>query len=128
MRLREAATIPLKQNGMVLQRYWTSVCPRCPVKSRCTTGKERRVSRWEHEDVLERVQQRLEEHPDAMTLRRSTAEHPFGTLKAWMGVTHFSTKRLKHVNTEMSLHVLAWNMKRVINLIGTRQLIAAIQA
>jgi hypothetical protein len=98
------------------------------MKSQCTDGKERRVSRWEHEDVLERAQKRLDEHPDVMRLRRATVEHPFGTLKAWMGVTHFSMKRLKHVNTEMSLHVLAWNMKRVINLIGTRQLIAAIQA
>jgi transposase len=116
------------ENGMVLHRYWTSVCPRCPMRSQCTTGKERRVSRWEHEDVLERAQQRLDQHPDAMRLRRSTAEHPFGTLKAWMGVTHFSTKRLKHVNTEMSLHVLAWNMKRAINLVGMQQLIAAIRA
>jgi hypothetical protein len=87
------------------------VCPRCPIKSQRTNGSERRVSRWEHENVLERAQARLDEYPDAMQLRRSTAEHPFGTLKAWMGVTHFSMKRLKHVNTEMSLHVLAWNMK-----------------
>jgi transposase len=116
------------QNGMVLQRYWASVCPRCPMKAKCTTGKERRVSRWEHEDVLERAERRLDENPDVMQLRRSTVEHPFGTLKAWMGVTHFSMKRLKHVNTEMSLHVLAYNMKRAINLLGTRQLIAAIQA
>ncbi|NNC63269.1 MAG: IS1182 family transposase, partial [Gammaproteobacteria bacterium] len=116
------------ENGMVLHRYWTSVCPRCPIKAQCTTGKERRVSRWEHEDVLERAQQRLEENPDVMRLRRSVAEHPFGTLKAWMGVTHFSMKRLKHVSTEMSLHVLAWNMKRAMNLVGTRQLIAAIRA
>ena len=117
-----------KQDGMVLHRYWTSVCPRCPIKSQCTMGKERRVSRWEHEAVLERAQARLDEHPDVMRLRRATAEHPFGTLKAWMGVTHFSMKRLRHVNTEMSLHVLAWNMKRVINLLGTRRLITAIQA
>jgi transposase len=117
-----------QDGGRVTHRYWTSVCPRCPMKSQCTDGIERRVSRWEHEDVLERAQARLDEYPDAMQLRRSTAEHPFGTLKAWMGVTHFSMKRLKHVSTEMSLHVLAWNMKRAINLLGTRRLIAAIQA
>jgi transposase len=116
------------QDGKLMHRYWTSVCGRCPMKSQCTDGNERRVSRWEHEDVLERAHKRLDEHPDVMRLRRATVEHPFGTLKAWMGVTHFSMKRLKHVNTEMSLHVLAWNIKRVINLIGTRQLIAAIQA
>lgn len=116
-----------KQNGLVLNRYWTSVCPRCPLKAKCTPGKERRVSRWEHEEVLERAEQRLDDNPNVMQLRRSTAEHPFGTLKAWMGVTHFSMKQLKHVNTEMSLHVLAWNMKRVINLVGTRRLIEAIQ-
>jgi len=117
-----------QEDGKVMHRYWTSKCPRCPMKSQCTNGKERRVSRWEHEDVLERAQARLKEHPDVMRLRRATVEHPFGTLKAWMGVTHFSMKRLRHVNTEMSLHVLAWNMKRAINLLGTRQLIAAIQA
>jgi transposase len=117
-----------REDGKVMHRYWTSACRRCPIKSQCTDGKERRVSRWEHEDVLERAQARLDEHPEVMRLRRSTVEHPFGTLKAWMGVTHFSMKRLKHVNTAMSLHVLAWNMKRVINLIGTRRLIAAIQA
>jgi transposase len=116
------------ENGMVLHRYWTSVCPRCPMKLQCTTDKERRVSRWEHEAVLERAQQCLDENPDVMKLRRSTAEHPFGTLKAWMGVTHFSMKRLKHVNTEMSLQVLAWNIKRAMNLVGTQQLIAAIRA
>jgi transposase len=115
------------ENGMVLHRYWTSVCPRCPMKLQCTAGKERRVSRWEHEAVLERAQQCLDENPDVMKLRRSTAEHPFGTLKAWMGVTHFSMKRLKHVNTEMSLQVLAWNIKRAMNLVGTQQLIAAIR-
>jgi len=116
-----------QEDGKLMHRYWTSACPRCPMKSQCTTGKERRVSRWEHEDVLERAQARVDEHPEVMQLRRATVEHPFATLKAWMGVTHFSMKRLRHVNTEMSLHVLAWNMKRAINLLGTRRLIAAIQ-
>jgi transposase len=112
----------------LMHRYWSSACPRCPMKPNCTTGKYRRVSRWENESVLERAEARLDAEPNAMRLRRATVEHPFGTLKAWMGLTHFSMKRLKHVNTEMSLHVLAYNMKRAINLLGTRQLMVAIQA
>jgi hypothetical protein len=114
--------------GKEIRRYWSSACPVCPIKARCTTGDYRRVSRWAHEAVLERAQARLDRQPDVMRVRRATVEHPFGTLKAWMGCNHFLMKRLKHVNTEMSLHVLAYNMKRAINLVGTRQLIAAIQA
>ncbi|SDC23351.1 Transposase DDE domain-containing protein [Variovorax sp. CF079] len=87
--------------------YWSSNCPRCTLKDQCTTSKYRRIRRWEHEAVLERVQQRLDRNPDAMTLRRSTVEHVFGTLKHWMGSTHFLTKTLTHVSTEMSLHVSA---------------------
>ena len=114
--------------GKELRRYWSSACPTCPLKVRCTSGTYRRVSRWVNEAVLERVQARLDQRPDVMQRRRATVEHPFGTIKAWMGSTHFLMKRLKHVNTEMSLHVLAYNMKRAINVLGTRQLIAAIQA
>jgi transposase len=84
------------------------------------------VSRWIHEAVVERAKARLAAKPDAMKIRRTTVEHPYGTLKAWMGSTHFLTKTLDHVSTEMSLHVLAYNMKRVINLIGTKQLLEAI--
>jgi transposase len=116
------------ESGKTMRRYWSSSCPTCPIKPRCTTGKYRRVSRWENEAVLDRAEARLGAEQDVMRWRRATVEHPFGTLKAWMGLTHFSMKRLKHVNTEMSLHVLAYNMKRAINLLGTRQLIAAIQA
>jgi transposase len=93
-----------------------------------TSGKERRVTRWEHEEVLEAAQARLDRSPDMMRIRRSTVEHPFGTLKAWMGSTHFLTKTLDRVSTEMSLHVLAYNMKRMMNIIGTRPLIEAIRA
>lgn len=114
-------------DGLVVYRYWTSVCGNCPLKSQCTTGKERRVSRWEHEGVLEALQVRLDENPAAMRWRRSTAEHPFGTLKGWMGWTHFTTRTLAQVSTEMSLHVLAYNLKRVINLIGVEALIEAIE-
>ena len=114
------------EKGKALRRYWSSACTHCSLKPRCTTGKNRRVSRWVHEDVIERAKARLDERPDAMQVRRATVEHPYGTLKAWMGSTHFLTRTLDHVSTEMSLHVLAYNMKRVINLVGTKKLLEAI--
>ena len=117
-----------EEGGKVLHVYWTNVCQHCPVKQHCTPSKERRISRWEREDVLERVQQRLEDNPDKMAPRRETAEHPFGTIKAWMGATHFKTRTLKHVATEIALHVLAYNMMRVIAIIGIPALIKAIGA
>jgi transposase len=117
-----------KERGKILHRYWTTACETCPVKHHCTPSKERRISRWEREDVLERVQKRLEDNPDKMATRRETAEHPFGTIKAWMGATHFKMRTLKRVATEMALHVLAYNMKRVIAIIGTPMLIKAITA
>jgi hypothetical protein len=92
------------------------------------TGRERRIARWEHEHVLEAVQQRLDEHPEKMRQRRETVEHPFGTIKARMGATHFLMKRLKNVRTEMALSVLAYNLTRVMNIMGIRPLIAAIRA
>ena len=116
------------ENGQMMHRYWTNVCQSCAIKDRCTTGKERRITRWQHEPVLEAVEQRLDEHPEAMRQRRQTVEHPFGTIKYWMGATHFQTKTLKRVATEMALHVLAYNLKRVINIMGIGTLIAALQA
>ncbi len=116
------------EKGKEIRRYWSSACTACPIKSQCTTGDYRRVSRWVHEAVVERAQARLDRQPAAMQVRRATVEHPFGTIKSWMGSTHFSMKTLPRVSTEMSLHVLAYNMKRVINLVGTRKLIAAIEA
>jgi transposase len=116
-----------EEDGKTLRRYWTTACPRCPLKSRCTTGPERRITRWEHEHVLEAVQQRLDENPQAMRVRRETVEHPFGTLKMRMGATHFLMKRLPKVATEMALHVLAYNLTRVMNILGVKLLIAAIQ-
>ncbi|MDR0213963.1 MAG: IS1182 family transposase [Comamonas sp.] len=98
--------------------YRFSTLEKSALKAQCTTSSYRRIRRWEHEEVLERVQQRLDRKPDAMTLRRSTVEHVFGTLKHWMGSTHFLMKTLKHVSTEMSLHVLAYNLKRVIGVLG----------
>ena len=117
-----------EEDGKALRRYWTTACPGCPLKSQCTTGPERRITRWEHEHVLEAVQQRLDKNPQAMRLRRETAEHPFGTLKMRMGATHFLMKRLPKVATEMSLHVLAYNLTRVMNIIGVKLLLEAIRA
>jgi len=98
------------------------------MRPQCTPGKYRRISRWEHEAVLDKVEPRLDRKPDMMKLRRSTVEHPFGTIKYWMGSTHFQMKTLKHVSTEMSLHVLAYNLKRVMNILGIKPLIQAMQA
>jgi transposase len=115
------------ENGMKLRRYWTNACRTCALKSRCTTGVQRRITRWEHEHVLEAVQQRLDEDPQAMRRRRETVEHPFGTIKARMGATHFLMKTLPRVAAEMALHVLAYNLTRVINIMGPGRLIAAIR-
>jgi transposase len=116
------------EKGMTLRRYWTNACRSCAMKDRCTTGKERRITRWEHEHVVEAVERRLDENPERMHTRRNTVEHPFGTIKSWMGATHFQMKTLKKVGTEMALHVLAYNLKRVMNILGIRPLIAAMLA
>jgi transposase len=117
-----------EEDGLVLRRYWTNECQTCAIKDTCTTGKERRIARWEHEHLVEAVQRRLDENPDKMRQRRETVEHPFGTIKMWMGATHFLMKRLKNVRTEMALNVLAYNLTRVMNIIGIRPLMAAIRA
>jgi transposase len=115
------------ENGLNLRRYWTNACRTCALKSRCTTAVQRRITRWEHEPVLEAVQRRLDENPQAMRQRRETVEHPFGTIKARMGATHFLMKTLPRVATEMALHVLAYNLTRVMNIMGPDRLIAAIR-
>ena len=117
-----------KENGLVLYRYSTNACQNCAIKNSCTTGKERRITRWEHEHILEAVQRRLDEHPEMMRQRRETVEHPFGTIKARMGATHFLMKTLPRVAAEMALHVLAYNLTRVMNIMGTKPLIAAMRA
>jgi transposase len=115
------------ERGLRLRRYWTTACQSCPIKSRCTTGPQRRITRWEHEAVLEAVQRRLDENPGAMRQRRETVEHPFGTIKMRMGATHFLMKRLPKVASEMALHVLAYNLTRVLNILGARPLMAALR-
>jgi hypothetical protein len=117
-----------EEKGLVLRRYWTNACRSCAIKHRCTTAKERRITRWEHEHILEAVQRRLDEHPERMRQRRETVEHPFGTIKARMGATHFLMKTLPRVASEMALHVLAYNLTRVMNIMGTQPLMAAMRA
>jgi transposase len=116
------------EDGLNLNVYSTTACKDCSIKAQCTTGRERRIKRWEREDVLDEMQARLDAAPEKMQVRRQTVEHPFGTLKAWMGATHFLTKTLPRVSTEMSLQVLAYNMKRVMNLLGAATLIEALRA
>ena len=103
-----------EEGGLQVRRYWINDCQHCPLQRRCTSGKERRITRWEHEHLVEEMRERLSRDPDPMTLRRCTVEHPFGTIKAWMGATHFQMRRLKNVRTEMALHVLAYNIERMI--------------
>jgi transposase len=116
------------EHGLTLRRYWTTACHNCPLKSRCTPAKERRITRWEHEEVLEAVQRRLDENPGAMRQRREVVEHPFGTIKMRMGATHFLMKTLPKVASEMALHVLAYNLTRVLNILGVQPLMAALRA
>lgn len=116
------------EGGLKLHRYWSSHCPRCAIKEQCTPSDYRRVSRWEHQTVLEDMQIRLDLAPDSMRIRRQTVEHPFGTLKLWMGSAHFLTRTLERVSAEMSLQVLAYNLKRVMKILGIAALIGAMQA
>jgi len=116
------------ERGVKLHRYWSSNCQRCAIKKKCTPSTERRIARWEHEAVLEAMQARLDHAPDSMRIRRQTVEHPFGTLKLWMGSAHFLTKTLDRVSTEMGLHVLAYNLKRVMKILGNRALMEAMPA
>jgi len=117
-----------EEHGLTIHKYWPSACPGCTLKPQCTTSNYRRIARWEHEAVLDRVQRRLDRAPETARLRRQTVEHTFGTLKAWMGSTHFLTKTLPRVRTEMSLHVLAYNMKRVMKILGTQSLLQVMRA
>ena len=117
-----------EENGLTLHKYWSSACPRCPMRTRCTTSSYRRITRWEHEHVLETMQMLLHARPQAAVARRQTVEHVFGTLKSWLGTTPLLTKTLPKVRTEISLAVLAYNMKRMIKIVGTQGMVRAIAA
>lgn len=116
------------EKGLTLDKYWASACIGCKIKDRCTTGTYRRVARCEHEQVLDDLDKRMANEPERMAMRRLTVEHPFGTIKSWMGHTHFQMKTMSRVATEMSLHVLAYNLRRVLTLLGPEQLAAAIRS
>jgi len=116
------------EKGQTLYKYWSSACPRCPIKAQCTTGPNRRIARWEHEQILEAMQNRLDQMPQASRIRRCTVEHVFGTLKSWMGATHLLTRTMPHVSTEISLHVLAYNLKRAMQIFGIVPLMQAMRA
>lgn len=116
--LRAIRRFNREEAGLQISIYWSSACPTCAMKAQCTTSQYRRIRRWEHEEVMDRVQQRLDRMPHAMTVRKSTVEHVFGTLKHWMGWTHFLTRGIENVSTEMSLSVLAYNFKRVLSILG----------
>ena len=115
------------EDGQKMRIYLTKACRTCPFKDQCTTSNERRIKRWEHEHV-EAAQTRLDQNPQAMRVRRETVEHPFATLKMRMGATHFLMKRLPNVATEMALNVLAYNLTRVVNIVGIKLLLVAIRA
>ena len=116
-----------EEDGLEVRRYWTGECGSCVMKTRCTTGRERRITRWAHEHLIEAARVRLIGPTEPMTVRCGTVEHPFGTIKAWMGTTHFLTRRLRNVKTEIALNVLAYNIKRMVALIRIRGLMAAVK-
>lgn len=116
----------LDRTGKMIRRYLSVItCKECALKSQCTRGVARRLRRWEHESCLEAMEAQINKQPELMKLRKQTVEHPFGTIKSWMGATHFLTKGLNQVSTEMSLHVLAYNMKRMLNIVGQQALMNA---
>ena len=118
------------EGGKEIDTYYASapVCRACPQKEQCTNGVNRRVRRWEHEEVLDELDSRMVNEPERMQTRRSTVEHPFGTIKHWMGHTHFLMRTMDRVSTEMSLHALSYNLKRVISIKGIKQLISDISS
>jgi len=118
------------EKGMTIRKYFTDAvtCRNCPMKPQCSTSPaRRRISRWEHQSSLDEMDSVKKSLPNAMVIRKQTVEHPFGTIKSWMGATHFLMKRFEHVGTEMNLHVLAYNMKRVMNIMGVQQMMEAIR-
>ncbi len=120
-----------KEKGMNMRKYFVDImtCHACELKSKCTNSyAQRRITRWEHQDRVEQMNETMKIHPDHVLIRKQTVEHPYGTIKAWMGATHFLTRRFKNVSTEMSLHVLAYNLKRMMAILGPDKLIATMAA
>jgi transposase len=104
--------------------YATQQCQSCPLRAQCTTSKYgRRIKRWVHHEVLERLQARMRGHPEMLALRKALSEHPFGTIKVAMNHDRFLMKGLKHVATEIKLTVLSYNFKRVMSILGVATMI-----
>ncbi len=115
------------EHGKRLWVYMTYQCSSCALQAKCTTANARRIKRWEHEHRLEAADAELRKRPDAMRQRKQIVEHPYATIKHWMGSTHFLMKRLPNVQTEMSLHVLAYNLRRAVNILGVPKIIEQLQ-
>ena len=112
------------------RRYFLAIftCRACNLKPHGTTGKgQRKMIRWEHADKIQSIDALMASTPESMLIRKQTLAHPFGTIKSWMGLTHFITRRFKNISTEMNLHVLAYNLTRMIKIKGTQGLICAMQ-
>jgi hypothetical protein len=114
------------EQGRLTRYYTTAGCRKCPLKSKCTRGEQRRITRWLHEDVLDRMRERVRAWPDIMKRRREIVEHPFGTMKRWWDQGYFLMRGLPNVKAEMSLTVLAYNLKRAMKIVGVPRLIAAV--
>ncbi len=104
-----------------------AACRTCALKARCTAAAFRKVTRYENEAVLDRMADRLAAHPEMLDTRRECVEHPFGSIKQWMGQGAFLMRRLENVRAEFSLTALAYNMRRAITLVGIPALIAAVR-
>jgi Transposase DDE domain. len=125
---RLAYSFTTEDKGLLLRRYRTNACQSCAIRHSCTTREGTTDLPMGARGRARNCAGTLDQHPEKMTIRRQTAEHPFGTIKCWMGATHFLTKRLPKVATEMALNVLAYNIKRVMAIIGVAGLLEALAA
>ena len=119
------------EKGVEQDIYFNNIaCSHCEIRAKCTQSKKdpRRMRRWIHEPIIDAMQKRLDDNRDIPVLRKQTVEHPFGTIKMWMGAQHFLMTRKHNVLTEMSIHVLAYNLKRMMSTMGVTGLISAMTA
>jgi transposase len=119
------------EKGVEQDIYFNNIaCSHCEIRAKCTQSKKdpRRMRRWIHEPIIDAMQKRLDDNRDIPVLRKQTVEHPFGTIKMWMGAQHFLMTRKHNVLTEMSIHVLAYNLKRMMSIMGVTGLISAMTA
>jgi transposase len=108
--------------------YRTKACATCALRAKCTKARRgRKIRRWVHEDVLERLKERIQRQPQLLKERKKLAEHPFGTIKLTMDQGYFLLKGLKKVTTEFSLTVLSYNFKRVLSIFGVERMISSWQ-